>query len=363
MVSGHTTQSTTTDPAGGRAGLAVVGPAVTAFLAYLATLTRPDLTGDERDLVASARRPFGTVARLFVDGDAATGGYEAFLHAWSRLVGEGSAFWLRLPSAAAMALAVGLTAGLACRWWGSSGAVTAGTFLALSPTAWRHALEVGSASLVVLLAVLSTWLLLSAADREQWTGWVPYLVSLTLLGLVQPAALLVVLAHPLLLAADRSRNLRQWLWSALDGLVVPLGLLIVAWLRRPDDRIPPDARPPDGAVMAGLPDAEAWGDAFAWASGGLPFAALLGVAGLFGVVGARRWSPGLVTWFALPPVLLVATAQLLPMPFEPELLAFCLPALVLLAAGGVRAASGWQVALVCGFAGALAAPTLWRLVG
>src|SRR5690606_30545714 len=170
VVSGHTTQSTTTDPAGGRAGLAVVGPAVTAFLAYLATLTRPDLTGDERDLVASARRPFGTVARLFVDGDAATGGYEAFLHAWSRLVGEGSAFWLRLPSAAAITLAVGLTAGLACRWWGSSGAVTAGTFLALSPTAWRHALEVGSASLVVLLAVLSTWLLLSAADREQWTG-------------------------------------------------------------------------------------------------------------------------------------------------------------------------------------------------
>lgn len=325
----------------------VVGPAVLGLALYLFRLGRPALWIDEAATVNEAGRPLGELFEFLAQRDAGLGAYYLFMHAWLDGGDPGSSteLWVRLPSAVAMALAVLVTADLARRWWGPTSAAAAGVFLAVSPVASRYAQEARPYAFAMLLAVLAVWLLVRAAGQRRWSWWLAYSVVIALLGLVHLVALLTLVAHPLLLLAQRERNWKQWLFSVVDGLILPVVLAVIAFRQREQVAWIPE------------PTLRDLGDGYLFLAGGLTLAVLFGVAAIVGLVGNREW-PGLLVWFGMPPLLLGLLGLLTPI-FLPRYLVVCTPALLLMAAAGLRRAAWWQALLVCVLAAALAAPQLW----
>ncbi|GAB3436229.1 hypothetical protein GCM10027569_89480 [Flindersiella endophytica] len=326
----------------------VIGPALLGLAGYLVRIGRPALWIDEAATVNESSRSLGDLFEFLTHRDVGLGAYYLFMHAWLGL-GDGvpaTEIWARLPSAVAMALAVLLVADLARRWWGLTSAATAGVLLAASPVASRYAQEARPYALALLLAVLAVWLLVRAAGQRRWSWWLAYSVVIALLGLVHLVALLTLVAHPLLLIAQRERNWKQWLFSVLDGLILPVVLAVIAFRQR------------EQIAWIPKPTLEALGNGYLEIAGGLTIAVLLGVAAVVGIAGNREWL-GLVVWFGLPPLLLGLLGLLTPI-FLPRYLVVCTPALILLAAAGVRKATWWQAALVCVLAAGLAVPQLWN---
>lgn len=339
--------STTQEGPRWRSAAVVIGPALLGLAVFLVRIGRPALWIDEAATVNESSRPLGDLFEFLTHRDAGLGVYYLFMHGWLGL-GDGATsteLWARLPSAVAMALAVLTVADLARRWWGPTSAATAGVLLAVSPVASRYAQEARPYAFALLLAVLAVWLLVRASEQRRWSWWLAYSVVIALLGLVHLVALVTLVAHPLLLLVQRERNWRQWLFSVVDGLILPVVLAVIAFRQR------------EQIAWIPRPTLEALGNGYLEIAGGLTVAVLLGVAAVVGIAGNREWL-GLVVWFALPPLLLGLLGLLTPI-FLPRYLVVCTPALVLLAAAGLRKAAWWQALLVCVLAAGLAAPQIW----
>lgn len=325
-----------------RALVVVLAPAILALAGYLARLGRPAYWLDEAATVNETSRPFGELLEFLSQRDIGLGAYYLFMHVWTK--GGSGEWWTRLPSVVAMALAVLLIADLARRWWGDNAGLAAGLLMAVSPMASRYAQEARPYAIAIALAVLCTWLLVKAASDGRRRWWLTYAGCVALLGLVHLVGLLVLVAHPVLLAMMRVRAWKAWVLAVIDGLVLPVALAVFAFLQRAQ------------ISWIETPTVLDVGRAYVEIAGGAAFLALLAALAVVGLRGNLE-SFGLLTWFVVPVLLLAAIGLVTPL-FIPRYVLVCGPAIVLLAAAGLRATSWWQPLLVAVVAGAVAFPQL-----
>jgi len=155
--------------------------------------------------------------------------FHTVLHGWIRIAGESEAA-LRFPSAVFGIAAVGLLITLVKRINGWTAALAAGLMLAL---AWRHVYysqEARSYSLFILLAILTTLLLVRLLERPGTGRLVAYGVVLAALAYSHYQWVFVVVFHNLAVLISRRRVGWGWLWLhlAVAAAYVPqivLGLL------------------------------------------------------------------------------------------------------------------------------------------
>lgn len=121
--------------------------------------------------------------------------YFLFLSAWMKLGMGKSEFLLRLPSALFGTAGVWVFYAVGRRLIGTSAALLAAAFMAISVLQVNHSREVRMYSLTVLLALVATHLLILALEREK-TGYVLGYAAVSLLGLLTyPLMLFVIAAH------------------------------------------------------------------------------------------------------------------------------------------------------------------------
>ena len=304
-------------------------PFSVALSIYLWRVGSPAFWLDEAATANEVARSGRGLLEFLAERDAVLGPYYGLMHFWARF-GDGE-FWFRLPSVLAMAVAAALVAALARRWWGGYAGLAAGLLFAVIPVTSRYAQEARPYAIAVACALLAIWLLTHAVrepDRRRW--WIGYAVAVTALGLTHLVALTTLVVHPLILGRRRVR--RIWTtWLAI-GLAVPVVLLVIALGQR------------DQVAWIGEPTADTLRQTYLEIAGGVSMLALLGVLAVLGLPGNRSW-PVPVTWFLLPPLLLAAVGTVTPV-FTARYLLVCTPALVLLAAAGLRTARWWQVVVV-----------------
>lgn len=323
----------------------MVVPLVAALAIGLAGVWRPGLWEDEAVTWSAATRPVDQLMELVQRKDLVLLPYYLFVHYWAEV--STSEWWLRLPSVLAAAGAVGLTAALGRRVYSARAGLLAGLVLAIVPTFSRYAQEARPYALVMLLAVLSSWLLLVALDTGGAGRWALYSLSLVALGLAHLLALLLVLAHGAEVITRTSRSnapgaLGPWLAATLAA-AMPLAWL--AWHARQQQAALPWTAPGWNALQGLLPGVL-----------GAPGLAFVLVGMLLVGLRARHLSPLVLWWLLAPAALLLLVSQFLPL-YNPRYLLFCVPALALLVGAALAEIHPRMAGAVVVILALLAAPT------
>lgn len=147
--------------------------------------------------------------------DAVLAPYYLFLHLWT-IPGDG-AFWMRLPSAIAVAAAAGIAARVAQRAWGVGAGLLTGFAVALHPTVAAIGVEARPYALALALCTYATALVLDENGLRRR----PYVVAMSLAVLLHLFAVVVLAAH---LLVQRSR--RAVVAAAVVAAVgVPIALM------------------------------------------------------------------------------------------------------------------------------------------
>ncbi|MFI1801268.1 hypothetical protein ACH427_28535 [Streptomyces sp. NPDC020379] len=331
---------------------------VFAFVLGLWGNTAPSPWTDEIVTMDVARRSWPELFALLGRVDAVHGLHYVLMH----LVGQVTSvteFTMRVPSAAAVAVAVAGMVWLGRLLDGPRLGVCAGLALAVAPTASRYAQEGRSFAFVMAAAVLATGALvriLLGDSRRRWP--VGYAVLVAVLGWFNVMGLLLLAAHAITVAWIRPgrRTTLRVVTAQAAGIVAVAPLLILGLTQHSAvGEAPP--------VSLGTPLAF-----FSWLLSpgqdtllpSLKFALLGSVLiALTALVVRRRTLPRLlhavgVPWLVLPSVLLALAALAQPV-FAYRYLLFCLPALALLLAAGLLALP-WpaRMALVLAMAAPLA---------
>jgi mannosyltransferase len=227
---GATPPAPPTDPWAGRPYvLAVVGATALAAVLLLVRLGHEALWRDEIFSIHIATRSFGHAWDILLTREINMGLYYMGLWCWAQ-VSEGEA-WIRGFSVVAATATVPLTAAVARRLLGTRVAVLAAVFLALNPFFLFYGRFARAYALTMLLVVLSTWLLLRAADRPgSVRRWVAYVVVAVLMVLATPLSLLVVGAHGLAVLGTRRSGVPFTTVLAVYGAIGLLCAPVMAWL-------------------------------------------------------------------------------------------------------------------------------------
>ena len=205
-------------------GAALVIVALAAVL-RLEGLGRDGLWFDETVSLGYARQPLSYPGH-WNNGMAL---FHTVLHGWIRIAGESEAA-LRFPSAVFGIAAVALLIALVRRVNGWTAALAAGLIFAL---AWRHVYysqEARGYSLFIMLAILTTLLLVRLLERPGTGRLVAYGIALVALAYSHYQWVFVVVFHNLVVLISRRRVGWGWLWlhCAVAAAYVPqivLGLL------------------------------------------------------------------------------------------------------------------------------------------
>lgn len=218
-----------TDRSRGRAARWNVAPADAAALVAalifftLGSWVRPFWL-DEQVTIDVVRRPLGALPPVLLSGDPAIAPYYFAMWPW-HLVSD-SVFWMRFPSALAMAAATALLFG----WVRRRVSLPAGlsvslVFVCMAPFT-RYAQEARPYAFAVLFAVIATILWDNAARRPRvgLGSLAAYVGALILLGLSNALALALVLGH--LTGAVLIRNRRKALAATAMSAVVAMALLM-----------------------------------------------------------------------------------------------------------------------------------------
>ena len=283
-------------------------------------LGTPGLSEDELATWGMVSIGWDDFRSVLANVDATVAPYYALLRLWVALFGD--ADWLlRLPSVLFAAGAAGLIAAIGIRLGGRRAGLTAGLLFALLPGVSRYAQEARPYALVMLAAAGSTYVLLRLLDSPRWPGYLGYTATVLLLGLAHVVALLLLLAHGLLVARDRRswRAVLAWLGAVLIGVTPVLPLLLV------------------GRVQSG--NQIGWIPPLTWARLAETPERLFGAALIAGAVMALaltamslRPPVQVATLWAVVPTAGLAGAALVTPLWVPRYLLFVLPAWALLAA-------------------------------
>ncbi|WP_283139693.1 glycosyltransferase family 39 protein [Rhizohabitans arisaemae] len=301
---------------------------VLAFVLFFAGSWTPSLWSDELATRSGVSRTLPAMWELLSHRDAVFLPYYLFMKVWT-LPGVAD-WWLRLPSAIAMAAAVGLTTDLGRRLWSPRAGICAGIVLMILPSISRYGQEARSYAFAVAAAVFSFWALHRALDGR---GRGTYALSVALLPLTHLFAVLVLPAH-LVVTALRG-GLRRLVPYLLLGSITTLLTAVlsfrqqgqVSWLERPGWENLAFVR---STSSAWLPDPEP-GYHLAVILGWLITAAgLAGAAVLAREPGHRPFAAGLVVWGVLPTLALYAASYALSPVYNSRYILFAAPAFALL---------------------------------
>jgi len=384
-------------------------PAITAFAVGLYGIAQPSLWRDEAYTIEAASRSPGQILALLKNADAVHGAYYMCMHVAIMVLGR-SATAVRLPSVVATAVAAAFVAALSMRLGATSRApypratgLLAGVLYAIAPLTSRYAQEARSYATVSALVVIASYLLVRAFEERRRRWWVAYGAAIALAGLFNLLALLILPAHgvtaavlarrspagrggtqapdPAALspsaggvggsgpgaatagspaATDKSpqrqvpvagSGLRSWVAAVIVALAVLAPLAVVAYLQR------------GATAWLGEPGSRQIGSLVTSLAGSaaltVPIGALVViavVAGLAAGLAAGRHRPATVVdvalpWLVLPPAILLIASQFHPL-YNIRYVVYCLPAVALLAADGLRMlaslAARYAARLTCG---------------
>lgn len=190
------------------------------------SIERATLWRDEMATREFSGLSFGNLIRATSHVDRSLAPYYLLIHLW-RIFGSG-AIALRMPSAIAGAVAVGLVAAVSGRIWGYLAGFVGGVALAVNPSFVAMAIEARPTALTLMLVACATWCLValreSTADtdsRSVRTRWLLYAASMVLAVLLQPFAVLAFLGHLILVIGPRGSGMRlPMLRSAVPSVAV-----------------------------------------------------------------------------------------------------------------------------------------------
>jgi mannosyltransferase len=342
------------EPGGRRLGWLVVAvPILAELIVGGYKIEVPSFWRDEGYTITGSQRPVGAIFSLVRHQDAFHGLYLLMMHPIIELFGR-SEYALRIPSLVAMSLAAGLTAALGRRLALATGlpaapvGLLAGLLLVALPQTTRYAQEGRPYALTVLFTVLTTYVLIVAAERNGWRWWAFYSGALLVTGLFDLAAVLLAGTHgiSLLLARRRPRPPGEagtaqdrglpagatWRWFlaclAAAGVMSP----IIVFSARQSSQLD-WVQPPNLQSLMGL------FQGFAGTTALIAVAVVLGAAGSIGGRGLRRGG-GLtlpvicLPWFSVPPALVLIVSLVHPF-YVFRYILFSLPGLVITEAAGL----------------------------
>ncbi len=179
-------------------------PTLLGFALFMWRASTPTLWGDELATWDTVHGSWATLTEAMHYRDTVIFPYYAFMYAWVHVFGD-SELSLRMPSILAMTAAVAVTALLAARLFGRRAGLCGGLVFAAIPTISRDAQEVRVYAFVIAFAVLSTYFFVRASEpaklgntHRYW--WVGYGFAIAALSAAHFVALVLLLAHGLLLA-------------------------------------------------------------------------------------------------------------------------------------------------------------------
>ena len=194
----------------------------------LTALNRQSLWFDEIDVVVRAQRPLGQVLHTFVQQGENGPLYNLMLALWIRVAGI-SEIAVRFPSAVAGTLAIPLIYLLGRRVAGSTVGLLAAGLLAISPYHVWYSQEAKMYSIVVLLALASTYAFVAALETNDRFWWAAYVVVTSLMFYTHVVTVLIFVAQSLYaVLAYRSWRGREKSWliaaAALTLPYVPIAI-------------------------------------------------------------------------------------------------------------------------------------------
>lgn len=295
--------------------------------------------------------------------------YYVLLHFWMKL--GGSEFFLRSMSVGFSVATVPYVYAVGSRLFGRNTGLIAAWLLAINAFHIRYAQEARAYALAILLATISTYLLVRNIEEPRTASWTLYGFFLVLLIYSHLLGLLIVLAHGASILFLPSRDI-PWRGLARSAtwfvcLTLPLAVIIpmikydpLHWVPKLDVSI----------VLTYL--------VLTAGNGGIPLLVLSAIAVVLLIVQASRmywlngrsresWANVLVLfWFFLPLLVTLIISSYRPF-FVPRLLLPCLPAFVLAVSAGITRLRPKPLAWIFGAAISLLAiaaiPSCYHLSG
>ena len=205
---------------------------IVAFLTFLVGIGGPSLWIDEGHTWRYAQQPLGSMlATTFGSTNAVEALYYALLHFWIGIAGA-SEVVLRLPSAAAMALAVWAASKTAGDGAGSRAAAIAGFVLIALPGVSRYAQEARPYAFAVAAVSVSTFMLFRGLIRNERRWWVGYAASLVVVGYFHLLSLLVVPGQFIAMLFIGPRQWRGFAAAAASASLAVLPVAILGFVQR-----------------------------------------------------------------------------------------------------------------------------------
>lgn len=315
-------------------------PPALMFVIALSGISGASFWRDEAATLSAVRRPLPGLWHFLATTDVVHGGYYLCMWPVAHLLGTGE-LGMRLPSVVAVAAAAAGVAAIAARLVSERAGLAAGLLFAVFPVASRYGQEARSYAFVMALTALASYLLCRAMSTggrtRRW--WVAYAAVLAVTGWMNLMALLIIPAHGLTVAmAERKFLCWQWAVSVATTLLAVVPLLVLSWPQRHGTE-----------RFLAITSVSAVADMPGRLTGSwevLAVALLLAVAALYssGRKDTLRLlgGPGspvtrlCLPWLLAPPVLLLAAGSFVPL-YDPRYILFCVPALAVLAGGGLDA--------------------------
>lgn len=335
----------------------LVLPPVAALALMIWGLAGPSYTPDESATMSAVHRSFPELVRMLGNIDAVHGLYYMLMWVVVRVVGTGE-LATRMPSALAMAVAVAATVAIGRRLVSPRAGLAAGLILAALPEVSFYAEDARPYAVMAAFATLACYALVRVLDAgpERRTRWlVAYAAFLSLTGLAQVFALLLIGGHAVTVAArcrpgsdqPGKRSLALgWLAAAVVAVVVSGPVLWLGYKQRKSFNTVGFQRWP-------MRVEELFGS---WRVV-IALGAVLACGIAVGVIARRargfRRSPGstrpshwpgtlvalCVPWLVVPPLVLLIASYISPI-YTVRYVIYCLPAAALLG-GAALDALGW----------------------
>lgn len=311
--------------------------AIAAVVGFLGSWN-PSYWGDEAASVMSATRSWSSFLAQMSTIDGVHGVYYTALRGWIVAFGAAEAS-TRLLSALAVGAMVAGTVVLVRRFAGLRFALLVGVIAIVLPRTTAMAVEARSTALAAAAAVWLTVLLVELTSRRaSRLAWIAYGVAMTLGVWLFLYLGLLLLVHGVFLLAVRRHAVRRWLIGAATAALLGAPIVVIGYRQREQIAfLVRSTYTNPGTVLVNPWFGQVIIAVAAWAL-------ILVAVGWWGWMRARRHSipHGIhdlaalaLAWLLLPSVVLLIGSELISPMYNVRYVAFCVPAVAILVAGGI----------------------------